>query len=107
MLSTQNLQLKIHPSKKLKPRWVGPYKILEQLNTSYRLQLPPELHIHPVFHASLLRLYRGPPPRRPPALLVDSTEEYEVERIIHHRLVRGQPQYLIRWRSYGPESDTY
>ena len=80
---------------------------LEQLNTSYRLQLPPELHIHPVFHASLLRLYRRQPPRRPPALLVDNTEEYEVERIIHHRLVRGQPKYLIRWHGYGPESDTY
>jgi hypothetical protein len=40
--------------KKLSPRYVGPYKILEwKGNVAYKLQLPPEMSaIFDVFHAS-------------------------------------------------------
>ena len=40
--------------KKLAPRYVGPYKIMEQKgNVTYKLQLPPEMSaIFDVFHVS-------------------------------------------------------
>ena len=43
--------------KKLSPRYVGPYKILEQKgNVAYKLQLPPEMSaIFEVFHVSQLK----------------------------------------------------
>jgi len=44
---------------KLNPKYIGPYKILEKLNSvAYRLDLPTELeHVHSIFHISQLRKY--------------------------------------------------
>ena len=44
---------------KLAPRYIGPFEILEKVNTvAYRLALPPDLsQVHSVFHVSMLRKY--------------------------------------------------
>ena len=44
---------------KLKPRFIGPYEILEGIGpVAYRLALPPSLgNVHNVFHVSQLRKY--------------------------------------------------
>lgn len=35
-------------------------------------------------------------------------EEYEVEKIIHHRkFSNGNVEYLVRWKGYGPDDDTW
>ncbi|KAI5693171.1 hypothetical protein M8J75_010166 [Diaphorina citri] len=35
-------------------------------------------------------------------------EEYEVEKIIHHRkFSNGSVEYLIRWKGYGADDDTW
>ena len=67
-----------------------------------------------MFHASLLRPYRDPnevfPARRrdtPLPQLVDGEEEWEVEAILSHRDKRTGRQYLIRWKGFGPEEDTW
>ncbi|XP_050136138.1 uncharacterized protein LOC126611844 [Malus sylvestris] len=45
--------------RKLSPRYVGPYQIIERIcAVAYRLELPSELSlIHNVFHVSMLRKY--------------------------------------------------
>ena len=60
-------------SRKLSPRFVGPYQILERIGeVAYRLALPPSLsEMHDVFHVSQLRKF-VPDPLQP--ILPDSIE---------------------------------
>jgi len=50
---------KLVKTKKLNPRYIGPFQILQRVGpVAYRLALTPELsHIHDVFHVSRLRQY--------------------------------------------------
>ena len=65
-----------------------------------------------MFHASLLTPYKendihGPNFPEPPPDLINEEEEYEIERILKHR---GPPKnrfYLIRWKGYTAEEDTW
>uniref|UniRef100_A0A803TTB8 Gypsy retrotransposon integrase-like protein 1 n=1 Tax=Anolis carolinensis TaxID=28377 RepID=A0A803TTB8_ANOCA len=59
-LSTQNIKLGL-PSKKLGPKYIGPFRIQSVINeVTFQLALPKSLgKIHPVFHRSLLKKYRG------------------------------------------------
>jgi hypothetical protein len=52
-----------HRLKKLQPRYVGPFPIVQRIGkVAYRLALPPELQgIHDVFHVSQLRQYLADP----------------------------------------------
>ena len=73
LLATTNLCLKTVGTRKLIPRWAGPFKVTGVGGMSYRLDLPACMHqIHNVFHISLIKQYRSdgrtqPPP--PPELV--------------------------------------
>ena len=63
--------------------------------------------IHNVFHASLLKRAAADPfpnqcqdDLRPPAIMVDGEEEWEVERILRKRVKGRQRQVLVKWKGY-------
>ena len=59
LLSTRNLKMKGTPGK-LQKRFVGPFRVTETIGEqAYRLALPEEWRIHPVFHVSLLRDWKA------------------------------------------------
>ena len=100
------------PTSKLAPRRHGPFTISQVMSSvSYRLELPHQWRIHPVFHIDLLTPYRetkmhGDNYQRPPPELIDNEEEFEVEAILDsRRFGRGRKlQYLVKWLGY-PSSD--
>lgn len=104
-LSNQNLNL--FGNKKLRDKYSGPLRILERIGkVAYRLELPANLPIHPVFHVSLLK------PSKESELIgcklretfepleVEGQTEYEIERILKERNQRGRRQFLIKWKGY-------
>jgi hypothetical protein len=50
--------LKLGNCSKLEVHFCGPFEILEMIrNVAYMLSLPTSIHIHNVFHVSLLKIY--------------------------------------------------
>jgi hypothetical protein len=100
------------PTAKLAPRRHGPFKVIQAMSAvNYRLELPTQWSIHPVFHIDLLMPYRettmhGPNFTRPAPELIDGEEEYAVEKILdsRHFSRRQCLQYLVKWEGY-PDSD--
>ena len=90
-LEGRNLRLS-QPTPKLAPRRHGPFKVVQVMSpVNYRLELPTQWSIHPVFHIDLLTPYRetithGTNYLRPPPDLIDNEEEYEVEKILDSRI---------------------
>jgi hypothetical protein len=88
-LEAKNLALP-YGTIKLAPRRHGPFRITKIISpVVYKLELPHQWNIHPVFHASLLTPYtetieHGPNYTRPPPDLVGGEEQYEVETICSH-----------------------
>lgn len=115
LLSTANIRLKSPGSQKLLPRFIGPFKVLQRVGqVAYKLQLPVTLKVHPVFHVSLLKPYNGSGTVQPPLPLTfddNGLPFYEVEEVLQHRDVpRGRRllrQYLIKWKGYGHEHNTW
>ena len=75
---------------------------------AFQLDLPLNMRIHNMFHADLLLPYKkteayGPPLARPPPIIEEGEEEYEIESIIDTRRIGHgcrKLQYLIHWKGY-------
>ena len=104
-LSARNIKT-ARSSKKLDYKRIGPYSILKKVNkNAYKLDLPPTMKIHNVFHVSLLDKYREPvegqKPSEPAPVIVEQEEEWEVERILDSRRRKRKLQYLVQWAGYN------
>ena len=42
-----------------------------------------------------------------PKSLFPHTDTWVVEKILDHRIYRGQQQWKVRWKGYGSENDTW
>jgi hypothetical protein len=97
------------------PKRYGPFTIKEKVTSvAFRLELPPSMKIHDVFHADLLLPYKeteayGTPFARPPPTIDNEEEEYEVEAILNmRRHGRGRKlQYLVHWKGYPHSDDSW
>ena len=91
-LSTKNLQLPQDLSKKLAPRFIGPYEVLQAVGpSSFKLALPASLQrLTPVFHSSLLwKLEGNIPPERDPIFQDDGDDIFEIDFIMDERMTKN------------------
>ena len=109
-LSSKNISFAKGLARKLIPKFIGPYKVLQDFgNASFRLDLPPHLKrrgVHDVFHSSLLREHIPNDDRLFPGRMdtqVGNTPETEgewvVERILSHAGARKDSVFEIKWKS--------
>ncbi|DBA03268.1 TPA: hypothetical protein N0F65_011627 [Lagenidium giganteum] len=98
MLSTENLS-----TQHLGALWTGPFEVVKRISHDYyQLNIPERVHIHPVFHTSMLKpdipadSKRGGQ-RSLRFQLPDGTEGELVERIVGGRRYKGKLQYRVKW----------
>jgi len=114
LLSTKDLkwQMKGRRSEKLTECFVGLYKVKEIVSSNaIELELPKSIKIHPVVNVSRVRLYKlqveGQKKTLPKPVIIKGEEEFKVEKILNKRTVRGKEKFLVRWKGYTVEEDTW
>jgi hypothetical protein len=113
-LDTENLHLD-WPSPKLSQRRLGPFTVTRVLSpTAVTLRLPRSWRVHPTVHVSRIWLahvdniahlsndFLAPPP-----IVIDGTDEYEVEEILREKKVGRGMQYLVKWKGYPRSEATW
>jgi hypothetical protein len=85
-LDAQHLKIK-SKSQKLNPKCLGPFKVLDRVgNLDYRIELPPTMDLHDIFHADQLtratinEMYGKFP--QPDPIEIGGDLEFEVEKIL-------------------------
>ena len=112
LLSTKDLVFKERLSKKLIEKYVGPYAIEEVVSSNVvKLRLPNLMRIHPVVNVSWIVRYkeqvRGQKKEEGKPIEVERTEEWEVKKILNKKKIRGVEKYLIWWKGFTAEGDTW
>ena len=100
LLSTKDLVFKERPTKKLTERYVGPYVIEKVVLTNVvKLRLPSSMRIHLVVNVSQIVRYKeqvkGQKKKEGKLVEVEGIEEWEVEKILNKKKVRGVEKYLV------------
>ena len=103
--------------RKLAPRYVGPYKIIERSGKgAYKLQLPPEMiAIFNVFHVSQLRKYLHVPDEviEPTNVNLQSNLTYEekliqvleeMETVTRSKVIKF---YKVVWNNHSEQDSTW
>jgi len=112
MLSTRDLVFKERPVYKLMERYVGLYKIEEVvLSNAMKLQLPSSIRIHLVVNVSRIIWYKeqvkGQKKEEEKLVEVERVEKWEVEKILNKKKIRGVEKYLVYWKRFTVEHDTW
>ena len=107
-LSTTNLTLPKGWAKKLAPKFIGLYRILEEYkNNSFKLDLPSELKqqgLHLSFHANLLRIHvpndrRFPGRQMSQITALGNLEEWAVSSVKTHHGKGAGALFELTWKT--------
>jgi hypothetical protein len=95
---------------KLQPKFFGPFQVMAKVGSAaYKLQLPMNSRIHDVFHVSLLKEYKGPPPTSagnlPPVF--DGKALPTPKAALRSSINRGTRELLVQWAGNTPEEATW
>jgi len=99
-------------SEKLTEHFVGPYNVKGIVSSNtVELELPKSIRIHPMVNISRVQLYKpqveGQKKTPPKPVIIEGEEEFKVEKIINKRTIKGKEKFLVRWKGYMVEEDTW
>ena len=82
-------------------RYIGPYAIEEIVSmNAVKLRLPSLMRTHPVVNVSWIVRYKkqvkGQKKEKRKPIEVEGIEEWEVEKILNKRKIRGVEKYLVQ-----------
>lgn len=103
------------PCPKLSYKFFGPYSVLERIGAvAYRLDLPANAQVHPVFHISQLKPFTasytpvfGELPRPPDLAALDVSPSAILQRRLVRNGTAATPQVLIKWGSLPDDCATW
>ena len=114
LISTKDFSMELmkRVTKKLTGKFIGPYVVRKIVSeNAVELELPASLRVHPVVNVRRLVKYReqveGQKKIPPPPVEVDGEKEYEVEEILDRQERRGKIRYLVKWKEYTAEENTW
>jgi hypothetical protein len=100
-----------HRLQKLSKRFFGPFRIKKQIGeVAFELDLPPTSRIHPVFHASKLKLYHGSEQEAsplPPEAFGDNSVVHPIAFLDKQVAAGRPPKVLVQWSNSFPEDATW
>ncbi|GAA5910222.1 hypothetical protein JCM5296_007225 [Sporobolomyces johnsonii] len=85
---------------KLRPRFIGPYRIVRALpNDVYELLFPPQFRLHPVINGSKLRPFLPNDDQLFPrcSFIAVHDDHFEIDTILKHPWVDGQHHFLVKF----------
>ena len=93
-------------------RYVGLYVIKEVVSSNtVKLQLPSLMRIYLVVNVSQIVRYKeqvkGQKKEKEKPVEVEGVEKWEVEKILNKKKMRGVEKYLIQWKGFMAEGDTW
>ena len=97
--------------KKLMERYVGLYVIEEVVSLNVvKLRLPSSMRIHLIVNISWIVRYKeqvkGQKKEEGKPVEIEGVE-WEVEKILNKKKIRGVVKYLIQWKGFMAEGDTW
>jgi hypothetical protein len=115
LLNVKNFTILEGLTPKFMSKFAGPFPIVERVFKDVdKLELPPEIKVHPTFHVSLLKPFkedtlwpnRKQVIRAPPDLVGDHLE-YEVKGIpkCKNHKQKGN-EYLVKWQGFHEKEST-
>jgi len=114
LISTKDFPMKLmkRVTKKLTEKYIGPYVVKKIVSENVvELELPASLRIHPVVNVRRIVKYQeqveGQKKILLPPIEIASKKEHKIEKILDRRERRGKPKYLVRWKGYTAEEDTW
>ena len=102
-------------SKKLLPRYVGPYPIEEVITPNvYRIGFPPSILVHDKVNKKNLKPYLSSTSNAPldhlPSFLskeIKLERQESIETIVDYKLKQGQKYYLVKWKHRPIHENTW
>ena len=91
---------------------MGPYKVKAVISANViELEPPRTVNISPVVNISRVKQYveqvDSQRKEAPQPVIIKGEEEWEMEKILNKRKVRGKDKFLVQWKGFIAEGDTW